>query len=357
MGVMSASRDRQHRVHGSLNWCCTLSYDGLVRLITRFSGSLLVTRAGVTLLRTSGGEADALAGKACSAETRFQIASVSKQFTAAAVMLLVDDGAIDLDDHIGRLLPGCSPQWRDLTLHQLLSHTSGLEHWNDVPGFDVARPGEPVEFLERFAKVPLRSAPSGTWHYSSPGYLLTARVVEAICGAAYADFLTERILGPVGMSATIVGRTPPEPVAWGYRDGRRVDVAQFAAIPGTGDVWSTVGDLARYTEAFEAGELLSKGSRQALVGAQAELRNPPDPNDPAPAHAYGYGYFLGTVCGHRARFHPGDNPGYQSFLGYLPDLRATVAILCNDEETDLDDLLRELAPEFVRIEIDLEAHA
>jgi CubicO group peptidase (beta-lactamase class C family) len=325
--------------------------------ITGFSGSLLVTCNGVTLLRASAGEADASAGKACSAETRFQIASVSKQFTAAAVMLLVDDDAIDLDDHIGHLLPGCSPQWRDLTLHQLLSHTSGLEHWNDVPDFDVARPGEPVEFLERFAKVPLRSAPSRTWHYSSPGYLLAARVVEAICGAAYADFLTERILGPLGMAATVVGRTPPEPMAWGYRHGKRVDVAQFAAIPGTGDVWSTVGDLARYTEAFEAGELLSMGSRQALVRAQAELRNPPDPNDPAPAHAYGYGYFLGTVCGHRARFHPGDNPGYQSFLGYLPDLRATVAILCNDEETDLDDLLRELAPELARIEIDLEAHS
>jgi CubicO group peptidase (beta-lactamase class C family) len=327
----------------------------LVRPITGFSGSLLVTCDGVTLLRASAGEADASAGKACSAETRFQIASVSKQFTAAAVMLLIDDGAIDLDDHIGRLLPGCPPHWRDLTLHQLLSHTSSLVHWNGVPDFDVTRPGEPVELLERFAKVPLRSAPRGTWHYSSPGYLLVARVVEAISGAAYADFLTERILVPVGMAATVVGRTPPAPVAWGYCDGKRVDVAQFAAIPGTGDVWSTVGDLARYTEAFEAGELLSARSRQALVKAQAELRNPSDPNDPAPAHAYGYGYFLGTVCGHRARFHPGDNPGYQSFLGYLPDLRATIAILCNDEETDLDDLLRELAPELARIEIDLEA--
>lgn len=324
---------------------------------TRFSGSLLLTCGGATLLRASAGQADASAGNACSADTRFQIASVSKQFTAAAVMLLVDDGAIDLGDHIGRLLPGCAAHWRELTLHQLLSHTSGLEHWNGIPDFDVTRPGEPDELLERFAKVPLRSAPSGTWHYSSPGYLLAARVVEAVSGAAYADVLTERILGPVGMAATLVGRTPPEPVARGYSDGKRVDVARFAAIPGTGDVWSTVGDLARYTEAFEAGELLSTSSRQALVGRQAELRNPLDPNDPAPADAYGYGYFLGTVCGHRARFHPGDNPGYQTFLGYLPDLRATVAILCNDEETNLDDLLRELAPELARIDANLEAHS
>lgn len=321
------------------------SYDGWVRPITRFSGTLLVARDGVTLQRASAGEADASAGEECSADTRFQIASVSKQFTAAAVMLLVDDGALDLGDHIGRLLHGCAPQWRELTLHQLLSHTAGLEHWNDIPDFDVTRPGEPDEFLELFAKVPLRSAPGRSWHYSSPGYLLAARVVEAVSGAAYADLVTERILGPVGMSATLVGRTPPERVAWGYRGGKRVDVAQFAAVPGTGDIWSTVGDLARYTEAFVAGELLSRGSRHLLVDAHAELRNPLDPNDPAPAHAYGYGYFLGTVCGHRAWFHPGDNPGYQSFLGYLPDLDTTVAILCNDEESDLDGLLRELAPE------------
>jgi CubicO group peptidase (beta-lactamase class C family) len=321
-----------------------------VGTVTGFSGSLLVTCDGETLLRASAGKADASAGVMCTTDTRFQIASVSKQFTAAAAMLLVEDSAVRLDAPIGRSLPGCAPRWQELTLHQLLSHTSGLGHWGDLPGFDVNHPGEPDEFLERFSDVPLRSAPGGTWHYSSPGYLLAARVIEAVSGSAYADFLTERILGPVGMVATVVGRTPPELAAWGYRDGKRVDVAQFAAIPGTGDVWSTVDDLARYTAAFDAGELLSRRSRQALVGRQAELRDPPDADDPAPADAYGYGCFLGTVCGHRARFHPGDNPGYQSFLARLPDLGVTVAILCNDEETDLGDLLRQFTSVLAKAE-------
>jgi len=312
--------------------------------ITGFSGSLLVTRHGEVVLCASAREADVSAGTSCSADTRFQIASVSKQFTAAAVMLLVDDGVIELHDDIGRWLPGCAAHWRELTLHQLLSHTSGLEHWTGLPGFDVTRPGGPDDFLERFAEVPLRAKPGRTWHYSSPGYLLAARVVEAVSGAAYADLVTARIIRPLGMTATVVGRTPPDAVAWGYRDGQRVDVAQYAMIPGTGDVWSTVDDLARYTEAFETGELLSSAARQAMVGRHAEIETPADPNDPVTAHAYGYGSFLGMVCGRHARFHPGDNPGYQSFLGYLSDIQATVAILCNNEETDLDDLLRKLAP-------------
>ncbi len=129
-----------------------------------FSGSLLVTRDGEILAYASAGKADIRADTACSTDIRFQIASVSKQFTAAAVMLLVDDDVIELDDPIGPTLPDRAPQWRELTLHQLLSHTSGLQHWTGLPGFDVTRPGRPDEFLERFAAVPLRSAPSGTWH-------------------------------------------------------------------------------------------------------------------------------------------------------------------------------------------------
>ncbi len=306
-----------------------------------FSGSLLVTCGQQTLLRVSRGCADALTGELCTADTRFQIASLSKQFTAAAVMLLAQDGALSVTDPIGALLPSCDARWRDLTLHQLLTHTSGLGHWSDLPGFDVTRPGTPEEFLERFARLPLLTAPGDTWRYSSPGYLLAARVVEAVTGTAYAGFLTERILRPIGMHDTLVGQTPTERVAWGYRHGERVDAAQFAAFPGTGDVWAPVDDLARYTAAFEEGAVLSADSRQAMVARQVEL-GPPVPDRRVAADGYGYGYFLGTMFGQPSRFHPGDNPGYQSFLGHSPRAAVTVVVLTNDEETDLDDLLSDI---------------
>lgn len=108
-------------------------HGGVVPLTTEFSGSVLVTSAGEVVVRASAGEADASEGNACTAETRFQIASVSKQLTAAAVMLLDDDGSLDLGDPIGHLLLGCAPPWREPILHQLLSHTSGRGHWRAPP--------------------------------------------------------------------------------------------------------------------------------------------------------------------------------------------------------------------------------
>ncbi|ONK13669.1 Penicillin-binding protein E [Streptomyces sp. MP131-18] len=280
----------------------------------------------------------------CTPDTRFQIASVSKQFTAASAMLLVEEGKAGLNDPIARWLPGCPERWRRLTLHQLLTHTSGMGHWQDLPGLDVNRLDATGELLEGFSSLPLRSAPGSTWHYSSPGYLLAARIIERVSGQAYADFLTERVLRPLGMTSTYVGEAPSEMAAYGYREGRRVDVAEFAALPGPGDLWSTVGDLALYTAAFNAGHLLTARSCEAMAAPHASMDGAWGTDGPAVARSYGYGYCLGTLAGHAARFHPGDNPGYQSFLGWLPRLDMTIALLCNDEETDIGGLLRQLIP-------------
>ncbi|HEX6499609.1 MAG TPA: serine hydrolase domain-containing protein [Micromonosporaceae bacterium] len=308
------------------------------------SGSVLVVRDSVPVVQVSTGMADGESGAACTLDTRFQIASVSKQFTAAAVMLLVEDQDLALDVPIAEWLPDCAPRWRCLTLHRLLSHTSGLGQWHELSGFDITEPGSAGEFLERFGEVPLRTAPGTAWHYSSPGYLLAAQIIEEASGRSYADFLTERVLRPLGLDSTSVGAPASREAACGYRGGLRVDAAEFAAMPGAGDVWSTVGDLARYTAAFHTNAVVTEGSRETMLAAHMPVAGGWGTVGPVAADGYGYGYCLGTLAGRRACFHPGDNPGYQSFLGWLPEVDTTIAILANDEETSIAGILSRILP-------------
>lgn len=315
-----------------------------VHEIDGLNGSLLVMRGSTTVMQASAGAADTGAGTACTSQTRFQIASVSKQFTAAAAMLLVEEETLALRVPIVEWLPDCPARWRDLTLHQLLTHTSGLGHWYELSSFDINKVRDANEFLGLLAAVPLRNAPGHTWHYSSPGYLLVAQIIEQVSGRRYADFLSERILLPHGMEATCVGAPPPEGVAHGYQGGQRVDVNEFAALPGPGDIWSTVGDLARYTSAFNTDGVVSPCSREAITTTGISIAGDSDVDSPVAIDSYGYGYCLGTLAGHPARFHPGDNPGYHSYLGWLPQLDITIVILSNDEDTSVSDVLRQVLP-------------
>lgn len=111
-------------------------------------------------------------------KSRFQLASVSKQFTAAALLLLVEEGTLLLEDPISRWIDGCPEQWRDISLHHLLSHTSGLGHWDDYPMIDLGQRVQPSELLKTFHSVPLQFPPGAGWRYSSPGYVLLAQIVQ-----------------------------------------------------------------------------------------------------------------------------------------------------------------------------------
>ena len=152
-----------------------------------------------------------------------------------------------------------------MTLHHLLSHTAGVPHWLEAPGLDPAEPTAPAERLAAILAAPLRTAPGQAWHYSSPGFVLVGLIVERASGQPYARFLTERILAPLGLTATSVGGPPPEPAARGYRDGEPVTPFDLAAMAGTGDIWSTATDLATFTAALHAGNLITNGSVRAML--------------------------------------------------------------------------------------------
>ncbi len=312
------------------------------RIPDGFGGAVLVARGGSTLLRAARGVADAGTGEPCTPGTRFQIASVSKQFTALAVLSLAEEGVLDLHRPLVEWMPELPSAWTKLTLHHLLTHTAGLVHWAGIPGWDLRAPGTPEQVLRRVARVPLLAPPGARWHYSSPGYVLAARAAERITGLPHPTLLRERVFGPLGMTATSAGSVPLHRAARGHRAGRPVDAARFAELTGTGDVWSTVDDLARYARAFDAGAILADRSRALLCTAHATPAGEPD--DPLTEEGYGYGVFLGTLDGRRARFHPGDNPGYRSLLVRLPDQDVTVVVLSNHDEGDPHAVLRLLLP-------------
>jgi CubicO group peptidase (beta-lactamase class C family) len=309
-------------------------------LAADLNGTAMVTRAGSVEVELAQGHADIEAGTECSAQTRFQLCSVSKQFAAAAAMLLVESGQLDLNEPAERwLTDGISSR---ITLHHLLSHTAGLPHWLEAPGLDPAEPVTSGERLAAIAQAPLRTEPGTEWHYSSPGFLLVGLIVARASGQPYPEFLAERILAPLKLTSTTIGGAPATLAARGYRDGRPVTPFDLDAMAGTGDIWSTAGDLTRFVTALHTGALLTDDSLRAMRTPHAPLHDE-DAGEPSMiTTGYGYGLFTGTFGGHPTYYHPGDNPGFRSFAAWIPDRAASLVVLANDENPGIETLVRPL---------------
>jgi CubicO group peptidase (beta-lactamase class C family) len=301
-----------------------------------FSGVAVAQRGGEIMAELAAGMADRDLGLACSLENRFQIGSVSKQFTAAAVLLLASQSRLSLQDPVSRWFGGCPRDWQAITVHQLLTHTSGLGHWEDFPELDLHRPIEPARELSVFQQRPLLSAPGGRYRYSSPGYVLLAFIVEKAGGQPYASFLADRIFAPLGMRAASAGDPPGgSGMARGYHAGKPVPSFELATTGiGAGDVWCTATDLLRWDDAIASGELLPAGLRAAML-TQHALTGSAASEGAWSFPGYGYGWRIGTVSGRRAYCHAGDNSGYLALNAWLPDEQIMLAALANDDASDL----------------------
>lgn len=269
------------------------------------------------------------------ARTRYQIASVSKQFTAAAVLLLAQRGALALDDSIGRRVGGCPPAWRDITLHHLLSNSSGLGHWDEYPMIDLHRRVPPGELLAAFTEVPPLFAPGTGFHYSSPGFVLLARAVAEAAGMAYQQALAELIFTPLGMADSFAGEPGDRAHLTVGRDAAGAPVTPYeldVVASGAGDIWSTTGDLLRWVDALRSGQLLDERHLGLKLSPHTPTGAGPD------AAAYGYGLYTGTVGGTPWFHHDGGNAGFRSFLAWLPERGVRIAVLSNSEATGAADL-------------------
>lgn len=314
-----------------------------MRPIGGFQGSVMVTSGGSVLADLTGGLADVDADDPVTPRTPFQICSVSKQFAAAAAMLLVEDGRLDLHEPIDRWLPDAPSQWRQVTFHHLLSHTAGVPHWLEAPGLDPAESISIDTRLETLLSTPLRTEPGTRWHYSSLGFLLVGVIIAKASGVHYRDFVIQRIIDPLGLTRTTVGGTP-KTAARGYNGGQPVTPYVLHEMPGAGDIWSTAEDLTRFTVALHSHLLITAGSLRTMVTAHAGIDDDDDEQPQLITTGYGYGMFTGVFADQRALYHPGDNPGYRSLACWFPDQATSVVILVNNESINVTDTLRQLLP-------------
>lgn len=310
--------------------------------------SLAVMHDGQIVYAKSYGYADAVARAPMRPELRFPLASISKQFVAAAVLMLVDQDRLRLDDKLAAYLGSDGPPgWNDITIRQVLSHTAGLPSLPDDAFFkDIDAPGATTEaaMLARFRTYPLLFPPGTRWSYSNVGYDLLGFVVSRVTGGFYGDFIQQRIFTPLGMSSarflrstdTLQGMAEGHTLADGAWHPLQIDPAMVDYLStGASGVQMSVLDLAKWDAALGAGTLLSRASQALMWTPAPAAAVPPDTYDWG--SAYGFGWFLQTLPnGEHVASHSGGLPGYcHEFIRYL-DTRWSVAVLTNLDEDVTD---------------------
>jgi CubicO group peptidase (beta-lactamase class C family) len=314
------------------------------------SGVLRIAVGGEPVIEYCAGALDSTGTRPCTPGTRFQIASVSKQFTATAVLVLVQQGRLTADDQVARWFPGGPDGWEAVTVHHLLTHTSGLGHWEDFPEIDVFTATSDEQLLEAIQTRPLLRSPGARFSYSSLGYHLLAQIVEEVSERPYARFLAQTVLEPAGLADTFAGSAQQhQHVATGHTRGTPAPSYELDHTgKGTGDIYSTAADLDRWNRSLQA-VLPDERARQIMFTAHAAAGQ--SVGSWGTDDAYGYGWYLhgfgsATLC-----YHPGHNSGFNSFSAWMPKKRQSVVILANDDSIDPQEIAQSLVeaqPELLR---------
>ncbi len=305
------------------------------RMMERYAGdapgaSVLVLRDGAPLLRKAYGLADREQRIAATPATNYRLASVTKQFTAAAIMLLVEDGQLTLDDSARRWLPSLPAMADSITLRHLLTHSSGLIDYEDVMPADFTgqlHDADVLRLLETQDKTYF--APGTAYRYNNSGYALLALIVERASGKSFADFLRSRIFEPLGMAHTLAfveGGPAIADRAYGYSESAggwiRTDQSTTSAVLGDGGIYSSIDDLAKWDAALYDDRLLSDESRKLMFTPHV-VTDEPDIR-------YGFGW---RITG-ETLWHSGESIGFRNVIVRYPQRRLTVIVLTNRDDPE-----------------------
>ena len=290
-----------------------------------------VARSGKPVLRKAYGMADLEHDAPNTAETIFEAGSVSKQFTAAAVLLLARDGKLSLDDPVRKYIPELPDYGAPLTIRHMLQHTSGLRDWGEVAGIAgwprTSRVHTHAHVLEIVSKQKSLNFPSGTqYSYSNSGYNLSAILVSRVSGQSFALFSQERIFKPLGMTKTSwrddhTRIVKDRAVAYNQAgDSFRINMP-FENVHGNGGLLTTVGDLLKWNENFVKPTI---GDAEFVT-----LQQEPGKFNDGRSHTYAMGLMVRTFRGVPEISHSGSTAGYRAHLTRYPNQHVSVAVLCN----------------------------
>jgi CubicO group peptidase (beta-lactamase class C family) len=288
-----------------------------------FMGTVLVARGSHVLFSKGYGSANLEWDVPNSPNTKFRLGSVTKQFTAASILLLEERGKLNIGDPVKKYLPDAPPAWDEITIFHLLTHTSGIPSFTGFPDYAKLEPfaATPAELVSRFRDKPLEFDPGEKWNYSNSGYVLLSYLIEKITGDSYEKFVRDNIFIPLGMkdsgydsnSAVISHR------ASGYEYGKNgFENAGFIhmSIPhGAGALYSTTEDLLKWEQGLFGGKLLHAASLDKMTT--------PFKNN------YAFGLAVDAGGGHKVIQHGGGIEGFNTELQYYPEDKLTVVVLRN----------------------------
>ena len=289
----------------------------------RFSGAILLARDGKVLLSKGYGMANLEDETPNTPQTKFRLGSLTKQFTAAAILLLQERGKLSVQDGVCKYMENCPSAWQAITIHHLLTHTSGIPNMTSFPEFQKVKffPTTPMEAIAMFKDKALEFAPGEKFNYSNSGYILLGHIVERASGKPYADFVRENIFQPLGMKNTDLDTNSAivKNRAAGYTRGPNgILNAQYIdmTIPyAAGAMYSTVEDLYLWDRALYGEKLISKKSLEAMTTPFKD--------------GYAYGVGIGEEYGLKTISHGGGIEGFSTFLTRFTDGDGTVIVLSN----------------------------
>ncbi len=289
----------------------------------RFSGAVLVTKDGETLFGKGFGFANAEHEVPNTTRTKFRLGSITKQFTAMAILILHERGKLKVEDPVGKYVDDAPKAWEGVTIRHLLTHTGGIPSYTDdlAYRFKMMMPETVHSMIARFRDKPLDFPPGEKFHYSNSGYFLLGAIIEKVSGKKYEAFLKEAIFDPLGMKDTgydhfatvLPGR------ASGYTRQKdslvNAEYLDMSQPYSAGSLYSTALDLARWDRALVEGKLISKASYDEMY-------------TPLKDH-YAYGWVVTTTGGRKEIQHGGGINGFVTQILRYPDQRTCVVVLCN----------------------------